>query len=249
MTNKTDSYPALLTQSKKISNRQKYSRFTALFLLMASIPMVSVGLFNIIIDPYGTLNTPIGKFNHEKPRKDNNDRLYKAADIMRIEPVAVILGSSRTKQSIDPEHLAFGDRKPIYNLALNGANIYEIRRYLEHAIANQKNLELVVLGVDFFMFNEELKNQPSFSENRLEKRFLPVGDLVNSIFSLDTAEKSVKTVEASLKKTPIDRDYGQNGFMPHRNVNDGKTKTRFNGSIKTYFEFHADYRFSDAYFA
>lgn len=248
MTNRVEQHPILVTKTQSVSKGKKYSRFTALFLLMASIPMISVGLFNVTIDPYGTFSSPIGNFNHEKPRKDNNDRLYKAADIIRIKPVTLILGSSRTKQSIDPEHHALKGKSPAYNLALNGANIYEVRRYLEHAIANQKDIKLVVLGVDFFMFNGELDNQSSFSEKRLEKRFLSFGDIINNVFSLDTFGKSVETVEVSLDKQIVDRDYGQNGFMYNRNVNDGKTETRFDGSIKTYFEFHADYQFSEEYF-
>ncbi|MDY6782681.1 MAG: hypothetical protein SW833_09080 [Cyanobacteriota bacterium] len=248
MTDQLKQKLAITIEPKKVSDRQKYARFTALFLLMASLPMVAVGLFNIIIDPYGTFNSPVGKFNHEKPSKDNNDRLYKAADIMRIKPVTVILGSSRTKQSINPEHPTLQDKTPIYNLALNGANIYEVRRYLEHAIANQEDIELVVLGVDFFMFNGELDNQPSFSENRLETAMLPPNDLINSVFSLDTYQRSVETVEASRTAKTINLDYGKNGFMPNRKVNDGKTEARFDGSIKTYFKFHSNYTFSENYF-
>ncbi|MEB3342004.1 hypothetical protein [Okeania sp.] len=57
------------------------------------MPVVTVGILNIIVDPYDVFNTPnfLG-INHSKPRKDNSDRLYKAIDIIRSKPVTVLMG-------------------------------------------------------------------------------------------------------------------------------------------------------------
>ena len=128
-------------------NRKKYRRFNWIFLLSAFIPIVGVGVFNIVVDPYDVFNTPnfLG-INHSKPRKGYNDRLYKATDIIRIKPVTVLMGSSRTQQALDTNYLALENHQPAYNLGLNGINIYELRRYLQHAIANQKDLDLVIIG-------------------------------------------------------------------------------------------------------
>ncbi len=132
---------------KSLGNKIKYRRYNWIFLLSVFIPIVTVGLFNIIIDPYDVFNTPsfLG-INHSKPRKDNSDRLFKATDIIRIKPVTILIGSSRTKQALDPNHPALKNEQPAYNLSLNGLNIYELRRYIEHAIANQKELDLVLIG-------------------------------------------------------------------------------------------------------
>ncbi|NES70924.1 MAG: hypothetical protein F6K24_39795 [Okeania sp. SIO2D1] len=154
---------------KYVAKKRKYRRYNWIFLLSVFLPVVTVGVFNIVVDPYDVFNTPnfLG-INHSKPRKDNSYRLYKATDIIRIKPVTILMGSSRKKQGLDPNHPALKNEQPAYNLAINGINAYELRRYLEHAIANQKDLDLVILGSDFFMFNSLLENRAGFSEDRLE---------------------------------------------------------------------------------
>ncbi|NEN91143.1 MAG: hypothetical protein F6K48_20440 [Okeania sp. SIO3H1] len=124
---------------------------------------------------------------------------------------------------------------------MNGLNIYELRRYIEHAIANQKELDLIILGLDFFMFNTFLENQPSFSENRLEKRHISLADFVNVTFSSDALLASKETIVDSQKNPPDNIDYGENGFMPYRNPDPEKTEWRFRNSINVYYGFHAKY--------
>jgi hypothetical protein len=240
------------------SNHRNYFNFNLVLLLATALPMFAVALFNYTIDPYDVFNTPnYFGLNHSKPKKDNNDRLFKALDITRLKPNTIIIGSSRTKQGIDPSHpilaedLTASEIEPrsTYNLAINGPNVYEVRRYLEHAIANQPNLKEVVFGVDFFMFNETLKNQPSFSEDRLGKQNMAINDTINALFSIDTISASNETISASKKDRNKDDRYGENGFMPNRNAKDGKNIWRFNQSIKLYFELHSDYKFSEEYLA
>lgn len=247
---KLNSAPSdVLTKNKRVnSSRKKYYRFNWGFIAAALIPTAAIGLFNIIVDPYDVFDTPnfLG-INHSKTEKDNTDRLFKALDIIRIKPVTIFLGSSRTKQGLDPSHPALASKQPAYNLALNGPNTYEILRYLEHAIANQKNLKEVIFGVDFFMFNSSLKNQPSFSENRLEKKHLIIEDAITSTFSWDAYSKSIETIKASLEDPNKNDDYGKNGFMPNRNLEKGQNEWRFSSGITLYFSLHSDYKFSDQY--
>lgn len=245
-------------KKKRLSKSRKYLNFNLVLLLATALPMLSVALFNYTIDPYDVFDTPnYFGLNHSKPKKDNNDRLFKALDIIHLKPITVIIGSSRTKQGINPSHPVFAkdltvseiEPRSTYNLAINGPNVYEIRRYLEHAIVNNPNLKEVVFGVDFFMFNETLKNQPSFSEDRLNKQNMTINDAINALFSIDTIGASNETITASKQEKDINGNYGKNGFMPNRNAKDGKNIWRFNQSIKLYFELHSDYKFSEEYFA
>ncbi|NEO53253.1 MAG: hypothetical protein F6K54_09290 [Okeania sp. SIO3B5] len=222
---------------KVVGNKIKYLRYNWIFLLSVFIPVVTVGLFNIVVDPYDVFNTPnLWGINHSKPRKDNNDRLYKATDIIRIKPVTILTGSSRTKQGLDPNHPALEDEQPAYNLALNGTNIYELRRYIEHAISNQKQLDLVIVGLDFLMFNSLRKNRGVFSEKRLEKQYIFFKDFINVTFSLDAVQASKEAIIDS-KKTPLEYPgYGENGFMPELNLDPEETQQRFGGNIFLYFK-------------
>ncbi|MGB3511951.1 MAG: hypothetical protein WBA93_22475 [Microcoleaceae cyanobacterium] len=234
---------------KSVLNKKKYRRYNWMFLLSAFLPVVAVGVFNIVVDPYDVFNTPnfLG-INHSKPRKDNNDRLFKTADIIRIKPVTILLGSSRTKRALDPNHPALENHQPAYNLSLDSPNVYELRRYLEHAIANQEELGLVIVGLDFFTFNSFHKNRLNFSENRLEKQRISAKDFINITLSLDALLASKETIVDS-RKTPRDYlGYGENGFMPDLNIDPEKTQQRFNRLISYYVKYrYARYQLSDQF--
>ena len=234
---------------KNRAKRNKFATYNYSLIAIASIPIFLIGLFNWAIDPQDIFKTPnYGNLNHEKINKDNNDRLYKAIDIIRLRPDTIIMGSSRTKQGIDPEAAALADSPDVYNLALNGPNFYEVKRYIEHAIYNQPNIEEIILGVDFFMFNEDLANQPTFNEARLEKKRIILDDLIKNLFSIDTVNNSLDTIRASQKSSnTINDNYGDDGFMPNRNYDNGEAIWRFHQSIKLYFSLHSNYQFSQDY--
>lgn len=235
---------------KKVRAKQnKFATYNYSLIAITSIPVLLVGLFNWAIDPQDIFKTPhYGNLNHEKINKDNNDRLFKAIDIIRLQPDTIIMGSSRTKQGIDPEAAALANNSNVYNLALNGPNFYEVRRYIEHAIYNQPELEEIILGVDFFMFNEDLANQPTFNNARLEKRRIVLDDVIKNLFSIDTVSNSIDTIRASQKSpNTINSDYGDDGFMPNRNDNNGEAIWRFHQSIKLYFSLHSNYQLSQEY--
>ncbi|MGD1807154.1 hypothetical protein ACP6PL_17195 [Dapis sp. BLCC M126] len=241
----SSSYSQPLTaekSEKKLGSKIKYLRYNCIFLLSIFIPVVTVGVFNIVVDPYDVFNTPnfLG-INHSKPRKDNSDRLFKAIDIIRIKPVTILIGSSRTKRALDPNHPALENQKPTYNLALNSINSYELRRYVEHAIANQKKIDLVIVGLDFFMFRKSNTNEANFSEQRLEKRHISLKDLIDVIFSLDVLLASKETIIDSKKTLPDRVRYGdKNGFMPKLNPDREGIQSRFEKYINVYHKSYTE---------
>lgn len=230
-------------------SQPNYRNFNVRFLLAVFIPLISVGLFNIIIDPYDVFETPnFLNINSSKPHKDKNDRLFKAIDIIRIKPVTILLGSSRTKQGLDPNHPALvNNHQPAYNLGLNGVNVHEELQYLQHAIANQRKLNLVIIGIDFFSFNAYLKNQVSFDEGRLEKQYLTVQDFISVAFSLNALSASQETMLASIHDENRNSDYGENGFMPYRHIKKNEVDWRFKSGIMDFFQNHAQYNLSKDY--
>ena len=234
---------------KKRRKESKYRRFNLLVLAAAFTPMAAVGLFNVALDPYGVFNSPkIAGINQSKPRKGNSDRLFKAADIIRLKPATLLVGSSRVRQGLDPTYAALKDKQPAYNLGLNGANPYEQLRYLEHAIANNKNLKTVIIGIDFFMFNGYNENQPGFTEDRLGKQSINIQDTMNVVFSIDALSSSLETLDSSKNHKNKEGD-SLNGFMPYKNIDLGKKVTdwRFVNSYQVYFKNHAKYKLSDKY--
>jgi hypothetical protein len=112
-----------------------------------------IAVVNSTVDPFGFFNLiRINGFNSPKTEIRKKDKLLKAVLVSRIRPEAVVLGSSRVAAGLNPDHPALRDYFPRYNLAIDGPDIYIIRRYLQHALANSV-LKEVVIGLDFFAFN------------------------------------------------------------------------------------------------
>lgn len=228
----------------------KYQRFNLSFLAAALVPILLIGSLNFTVDPYEVFNQlKISGFNQSKPKKKNSERLSKAIDIIRIKPVTILLGSSRAKLGLDPTHPALNSYQPAYNLGLDGVNGYEEFRYLQHAIANQKNIKLVIIGIDFFMFNSYLKNSESFSENRLGQQHITMQDTINTVFSWDAFDASRETLIASINDPSknVKDSYVNNGFEPYRYINKAATNWRFKSGIYYYYKFHNKYSLSKDY--
>jgi hypothetical protein len=178
-----------------------FSNYLKFLSIVASLALLSIVGFNRLIDPFALYGGPlIEGVNIHKTAFSRDTRMSKAAAIYQQNPLAIVLGSSRSEQGIDPSHLGWRVN-PVYNLSLSGANLYEIFRYLQHAQAIQ-SLKKVVLTLDFFMFNASRidVNKNNFREDRLavnaegQPNPLSWNDLLLTLFSLDTLVDSIGTV-------------------------------------------------------
>jgi hypothetical protein len=193
--------------------QKHYFRFNSLFLVIALLPIGLLGIVNFTIDPYGIFNTfSWAKINLLKSEQDNNLRVYKAAEVINLKPQKILLGSSKVLLALDPYHPALAKDNSInFNLGIPRTHIYELRRYLEHAIANQPELKQVVLGIDFFMFDRFDPNDFQKGQNLLGKTQLGIEEFTNQVFSLDTFNDSQATFLTNQKETNI-TPYFKNGW-------------------------------------
>ena len=228
---------------------RKTVSFNYLFLTTVILSISGISLANFVVDPYDIFrhNQPF-KSPLTKPEKLDHGRLYKAIDIINLKPNIILLGSSRMKQGLNPNHPVFSDDETVYNLGIDGSNIYELFRYLEHSYVNQPQLKQVILGIDHYMFNEFDKRQDAFIEKRLKKRHITFTDLSKTLLSQDalmaTRNTLIENWNRPDKKAP-DLTYGDNGFFPHRFPKDGKTAWRFRNIIEQYFGYHVQYKLSE----
>ena len=149
-------------------SRAPYSRFLVMLVVLTIIGMLNVFIVNAVIDPFDIYKFKyLTGINEIKSEIGSHVRLNKAHAVKRLEPEAVILGTSRAEFGLDPDHVGWReDAVPRYNLGLPDASAYEMRRYLEHANA-VGNLKQVVIGLDFMSFNIYKQPQADFSEDRL----------------------------------------------------------------------------------
>lgn len=188
-------------------------RFNLAFLTFTLPSLFTIGLFNIAVDPYGVINSvTLPRVNHLKPETTTHNRLFKAIDIVRIKPKTILLGTSRVDWSLDPTHPALAINQPVYNLGLPASGMYELRRYFQHALANQPNLKQVIISLELLPFNElGRESAPDFTETRLEKTNLTPQDIVGVAFSLNALHSSIKTVTSNVNDVSS-TDYYQNGM-------------------------------------
>lgn len=148
---------------------------------------------NRLVDPYWVHDAPgIAGLNLHRTEFGHHVRLGKSWRIARLKPAALILGSSRADVALDPQHASFR-AQPVFNAALPGANLHELRRMFEYAHA-LRPLDQVVLAADFFMFNSTYPVRADFSEGRLGFGPERMQDWASTLVSLDAFVDSLATV-------------------------------------------------------
>jgi hypothetical protein len=170
---------------------------------------VAIIAFNYTINPYDIYESlAIDGINGNKPQRENRLRMFKAAAVERLRPSVIIAGSSRANRALDPRHPAWSE-KPVFNLAIPGTSMVEIRHFLEHA-QSVRPLEQVVLAIDFFAFNGLRAPPSTFRSDRLrgapsrEYAFARASETAATLFSLDAVKDSITTM--LLQATPCGRN-------------------------------------------
>lgn len=192
------------------------------------ISLILVAIFNIIIDPYQYFFTPkITGLNAIKPEYEKHIMLSKAAEAKQIKAETIILGSSRIMSGIESSYDLFKKSDKVFNLGLPGINMYQSLQYFKHALYFQKDIKLVIIGIDFFMFNDYLDNLDNFDEERLEKR-LSIQDSIGTTLSIDTLAASLKTLDINRKN--------------EREKNQESTTKKFQRWLTNFLEFRGFYK-------
>lgn len=138
-------------------------RYLITFFILTGLWIGLVAAFNWAIDPYGLFNPPVlPELNVKKTKADGKIRFVKAWQLRDRRPNGLIIGSSRSEIGLRPDHACW-PTGPTYNGALAGSNMYEVRRYYQHATAVAPVRE-VVLGLDLFMFNGHRGARTGFDE-------------------------------------------------------------------------------------
>jgi hypothetical protein len=174
--------------------------------LLVSLPVsvvLATGAFCLGVDPFGLYRVfpAWAGFNDQKPRQQGHERMVRAADLARLAPDALILGTSRAQVGLDPEAPAWaGVALRPANAAFSDGSPYEALRYLQHADALAP-VKVVILGADYLSFIGMGRFAPDFLETRLSvsprleaHRFFRFDDVPSTLLSLDTLRISRRTV-------------------------------------------------------
>ncbi len=176
-----------------------------LFVLLGlpTVAMLATAVFTLGVDPFGLYRVGPARegFNAQKPRQKGHERMVRAADLVRLQPDALILGTSRAQVGLDPEASAWEGvaRRPA-NAAFSDGSPYEALRYLQHTDALSP-VKTVVFGADYLSFIGNSRFTSDFSETRLSvslkkeaQWFYRLDDVPSALLSLDTLRLSRSTV-------------------------------------------------------
>ncbi|PCJ68907.1 MAG: hypothetical protein COA62_13900 [Rhodobiaceae bacterium] len=141
--------------------RKKFQTYLFFLLGVMCLGLSIVIAAAVIVDPYALYR------DHETiTGVDGFARIVKPVWVVERAPQIALAGSSRAEFLLDPQIVTEITGRTAFNIALSGANIYELRRNVEHVVAVAP-IETVIVGLDFFMFNAERGNRPGFREERL----------------------------------------------------------------------------------
>jgi hypothetical protein len=161
------------------------------FLLSSIFVIISVSLFNFIVNPYYIYNHSLDTFF---PKKEHllSDRMSKFYIANRLEPKTILMGTSRIGVFSEDQLSSYVEH-PIYNLALAGSTIDEQAAYIRYMIKHHR-LKHVVWSLDFFSFNPTKPIDRSYEPARMSEN-IHWNDYMVSLFNFKTFIMSTKTLQ------------------------------------------------------
>lgn len=180
--------------------KRTYRRYLAAMAFVSIFLFGAVCAFNYIVNPIGLYSSPvIVGFNDTHPAGALFSRLQKIEAIKKLQPDALVTGSSRADNGLD---LRAGETIPEglrpYNAGLAASSIREQRAMLEFAQAVHP-LKLAVITLDYFAFNARRPENAEFEPARLSpealrpwRAFIDTYDTVTSIDTLIASFKHLR---------------------------------------------------------
>jgi len=198
-------------------------KFLRVYALLFTLSMATTGMINLCVDPFCLFHmVEVPVINGNRPAFFRSLRMAKAHAVRVLRPEGIILGTSRAETGLDPDHPGWDPQaSPRYNLALSGCRIFEAYAYLRHAHAIRP-LRQVVIGLDLMMFDDRVKTESGFDEDRLAYRDRGpwpggwVHDLLTSLFTIDALGHTVETLR--IQGEPPAHPYLKNGLGDDRDA-------------------------------
>jgi len=163
----------------------------------------SVAAFNFLIDPLLLFHhRDAGAEQLSRIDQFHNMRLYKPYHVNRLQPDAIIIGSSRTG-TIRPNHPSWRGLTG-YNFSVPGMTMYELSRSVRHAHANRP-LRKLMIGLDYnTLVSPDPLYRPGFAPARMARSPADfysaafnkqrIQDLQGTLFSFDMMGESLLAV-------------------------------------------------------
>lgn len=174
-----------------------------LFLTVVAVAVATCGVTSALVNPYDIFRIFYHRsINGDKPVAINHERLRRAADIMRIRPRTVLLGSSAVRYGVEVMEVADlvpADARPIYNAGILNGGMVEILQYLKHAKINNPDLKLAIVGIEWNLFTGIKRPEPLDVPpvEALNHRWLPLNTILERTLTWTALYDSWRTIDAN----------------------------------------------------
>lgn len=188
-----------------------YKKWSIFFFIIPFILMLSIFLFNFIIDPYSMTKYNILNIPNKFAR---DDRVEKVAHIKTYPKYDnIILGSSRV-YSTNPLTISNYLGGKTYNCGVGTARIEDILGFILLLEREKKLPKNLIIGLDFYSFNQELETNKYFLKNKdlnFLNNHISSSSYISNFLSIDALRASFKTLSNFIKNPKAKPRFDKNG--------------------------------------
>ena len=219
-----------------------YKKFLCNFVLISVAISIFIAAFCIIADPYEIWHIYSRQgINLYSVKGENIERLTKPLNFIlhHTDAQTIILGSSRADYAFNPDVWENLTSNKTYNFSVASATMHENFRYLEYVISNDKNINEIILSVDFFSFVDNPKKDmskflPEFEEDKLGKLLPTLQNLHKILFSWSAIKDSYENFKKNSAENMnfpchnLNGKFSEGRIAYHYGYNDSKFNAIFN---------------------
>ena len=184
---------------RNLLNKLSYYLYSKIFTFVIFTLVLFVSLTNYLVNPYSYFED-ITKDAFPYKSHIDSERMTNFYKALHAKPKSLMMGTSRIGHFLTSDLIKYLPQ-PIYNMSLPGSTIDEQSQYLEFMIKHQ-NIKTIIWSLDFFSFNPDKKNYPTFKKERLTTSFYS-DDFMLSLFSFPTFKKSILTIKDNQESNAI----------------------------------------------
>lgn len=191
-----------------------YKNFVLLLLMWIFMFAFGVASFNVLSDPYGIWR--IGQWqgvNRYAIQGEAMERMAKPLAVAGQAPETVILGDSLSNLGLNPAFYEKLTGKRTYNMAVDSASVYEMRRYLEHLLEVDDDLQEVIVEANMAMLYPGSVVQPGFDEQQIGHGFPAPSLMAKAVFSMDAIETGWDSLRLNHKERLAYASHDEEGWL------------------------------------
>lgn len=211
--------------------------FAKTFIILSGVLLLTIGGFNIIVDPYDVTRINLLHIEHKVVRDGRAQKINQLKTLKDIDNL--ILGSSRSER-LNPATVSKFIGGYTYTFGMGGASIEDALGVLLFLEKENKFPKNIILCVDFSMFGE---SKPSVEfYNSPEINFLatkpPKIDYASKLFSIDATRASIKTLKFHLKKREPDSYIDEHGYLRSKHETPSGDQEKIQKVAQYYYDFN-----------